>query len=59
MSNDKPQKSAALSHRIDPQLKADLESLARSDDRSLANYIQRILQQHVEAAKKQTPKGAC
>lgn len=48
----KPNKTAALSHRIDPQLKADLEDLARSDDRSLANYVQRILQQHVEAAKK-------
>lgn len=44
-----------LSHRIDPQLKADLEALARSDDRSLAKYVQHILQQHVDAER--TKKG--
>ncbi len=57
MNEPKPQKSAALSQRIDPQLKADLEALARSDDRSLANYVQRVLQQHVQTAKKKPKTG--
>jgi predicted HicB family RNase H-like nuclease len=52
MQDDRPRKTEALSQRIDPQLKADLEALARSADRSLANYVQHILRQHVETAKK-------
>lgn len=52
MPDDNPRKTEALSQRIDPQLKADLEELAKRDNRSLANYVQNILRQHVEAAKK-------
>jgi len=52
MPDDKPRKTEALSQRIDPQLKADLEELARRENRSLANYVQTILRQHVEGVKK-------
>jgi predicted transcriptional regulator len=45
-------KATNMSHRIDPQLKADIELLAKATDRSAANYLQRILREHVEAEKK-------
>lgn len=45
-------KSAAISFRLDPQIKADLESLAQQDDRSLANYLQRLLKEHTDGAKR-------
>lgn len=45
-------KTAAMNMRVDPQLRADIELLARSDDRSIANYVERILKAHVEAEKK-------
>lgn len=51
--NEKPRKTAALSHRIDPQLKADLEALAKSENRSLANYVQTILSRYVDGMKKE------
>ena len=51
--NEKPRKTAALSHRIDPQLKADLEALAKSENRSLANYVQTILSRYVDNVKKE------
>jgi hypothetical protein len=42
-----------VSTRLDPQLKHDLELLAQSDfNRSLSNYIEKVLLLHVEAAKK-------
>lgn len=50
--NEKPRKTAALSQRIDPQLKADLEALAKSENRSLANYVQTILSRYVDGMKK-------
>lgn len=56
MPEDKPTKSATLTQRIDPQLKADLEELARREDRSLANYVQRVLQKHVAAQKLGKPR---
>lgn len=54
MPEDENRKSATLSQRIDPQLKADLEELARRDDRSLTNFVQHILKQAV-AARKEKP----
>jgi predicted HicB family RNase H-like nuclease len=42
---------APLTIRIDPQLKADLQALARSDDRSLANFVERLLRREVEKKK--------
>ena len=52
VSTDEP-KSAALSFRIRPSLKAALEELAAAEDRALANYLDRVLRAHVEEAKKE------
>ena len=42
----KPRRTANLALRIDPQLKNDLEALAKRDDRSLANFIEHLLKRH-------------
>lgn len=44
-------KTAAMNMRIDPQVRADIAALAQSQDRSLANYVERILKAHIEAEK--------
>jgi len=38
-----PKKTASVSLRINPQLKHDLEELAKRNDRSLANFIEHLL----------------
>ncbi|MGE0766837.1 MAG: hypothetical protein AB7L90_10265 [Hyphomicrobiaceae bacterium] len=43
-------KTAPLSVRITPDLKAALEALAEADKRSLASYVEIVLQEHVERA---------
>jgi predicted HicB family RNase H-like nuclease len=54
--DNRPKKTAVFNQRIDPQLKHDLEVLARSQDRSLAQYVQRVLKEHVaKATKKPRP----
>jgi predicted transcriptional regulator len=40
--------------RIEPELKAALEKLAAADDRTLSNYILRILRDHVSRANGKT-----
>lgn len=40
-------KTQPLSHRLDPDIKAALQRLADADDRSLTNYVERILVAHV------------
>ena len=52
MSNKKPRQTAPLSIRIDKQLKADVEALAASDDRSVAKFVQKVLRQYVDGAQK-------
>jgi predicted HicB family RNase H-like nuclease len=47
-------KTAALSIRIEPKLKADLERLAAADKRSLASYVEIALQRHVDDQAKPT-----
>jgi len=36
-----------ISIRLDPDLKAALDALAKADDRSLSAYINRALREHV------------
>ncbi len=56
-------KTAALAFRIPADLKESLQRLADADDRSLSNYVERALRQHVEereaaaatAARKKPP----
>ena len=45
-------KDVMYSMRMDPALKERLEKLARKEDRSLANYINFILKQHVKEKEK-------
>ena len=44
-------KTAALSFRIEPALKKALEALAKADRRSLASYLEILLEQHVAERK--------
>lgn len=41
-------KTVPLSHRLDPELKAELQRLADADRRSLTNFIEIILIDYVE-----------
>jgi predicted HicB family RNase H-like nuclease len=45
-------KSAPLSIRITPDLKAALEKLAAADKRSLASYVEIVLQTYVDRKSK-------
>jgi predicted transcriptional regulator len=45
-------KTLPFSMRLDPDLKAKLSKLADKENRSLTNYIETLLRQHVEAAEK-------
>lgn len=40
------------SFRLELDLKAELEKLAAKDDRSLSNYLNKTLREHVAAQKK-------
>jgi predicted HicB family RNase H-like nuclease len=44
-------RDAQIGFRIRSDLKAEIERLARADGRSLANYIERLLDAHVETMK--------
>jgi predicted HicB family RNase H-like nuclease len=48
----KESKSAVLNVRIKPSVKAMLERLAEADGRSLANYVERLIETAAEAARK-------
>lgn len=47
---------ATIVVRLESDLKADLERLAQSDERSLNGYVVRVLRQHVAGAD-QAKKG--
>jgi predicted DNA-binding protein len=44
-------RDAQIGFRIRSELKVELERLAKADGRSLANYLERLLDAHVEAKK--------
>jgi predicted transcriptional regulator len=44
-------KTAAISIRVEPELKAALEQLAREDRRPLASLVEKVLADFVEAKK--------
>jgi hypothetical protein len=46
MTRTAPLKTAPLSIRIRPDLKATLEQLAEEDRRSLAGYVELVLEKH-------------
>jgi hypothetical protein len=43
-------KTAAISVRVDPKLKEALESAAKADDRTVAQYVERLLIAHLKSA---------
>lgn len=45
-------KTVPMSFRLRPELKAKLQSLADADRRSLTNYVEVLLERHVEEATK-------
>ena len=45
-------KTAAFTVRVEPEIREALQKLAAADDRTLANYVSRVLKEHVEAAAK-------
>jgi predicted DNA-binding protein len=49
-------RSAPVGLRLRPSLKAELEDLAKQEGRTLANYIERILEAKVEVAKTEVRK---
>lgn len=49
-------RDAQIGFRVRSDLKAELERLAKADGRSLANYLERLFEAHVEAKKKQGSK---
>lgn len=51
-------KTAALSVRVEPELKEALERLAEADKRSLASYVEIALQAHVDAAERKPTRGS-
>jgi hypothetical protein len=46
-------RDAQIGFRIRSDLKAELERLAKADGRSLANYLERLLDAHVEAKRQE------
>ncbi len=50
-------KRARLALRVTEELRAELEALARKDNRSLASYAEIVLREHVEGKKGGKPAG--
>jgi hypothetical protein len=46
-------RSAPLGLRIKPSLKEELDRLALADQRTLAGYVEMVLEAHVEAKKQE------
>jgi hypothetical protein len=49
-------RSVPLGLRIKPSLREELDRLAEADRRTLASYVEIVLEQHVDAKKKQEGK---
>lgn len=50
-------RTAPFSMRLDPELKDALQGLAEADHRSLTNYIENVLRQHVAAANRRSARS--
>jgi hypothetical protein len=51
-------RTAAISLRVDPELKAALEKLAKADGRSLAQFVERILLDRIKQEGRKRAKPA-
>jgi hypothetical protein len=56
MNVESERRDAQIGFRVKSALKAELERLAKADGRSLANYLERLFEAHVDAKKKQEGK---
>jgi predicted transcriptional regulator len=43
--------------RLDPDVRAGIEALAKADERSLSDYINRALRRHLEAERAAQPEA--
>jgi predicted transcriptional regulator len=50
-------RTAALSYRVRPSLKAALEELAEKERRPLSQYLELVLEAHVEAKRAEQKRG--
>jgi hypothetical protein len=61
MPKSRPKLGAPISLRIEESIREALQEFADEQDRTLSNYIARLLREHVEAVKaarkKSKPKG--
>jgi hypothetical protein len=55
-SDDDERRTAAIGIRVKPWVKAELERLAKAERRPLSNYLQVLLEDHVEAKKEEAKK---
>lgn len=58
MAEEDERRLAPLSVRVPPSIKRELTLLAKTDDRSLASYIERLLKQHIAEKKAESGKSA-
>jgi predicted DNA-binding protein len=49
-------RDAQIGFRVRSELKSELERLAKADGRSLANYLERLFEAHVEAKRQDGKK---
>ena len=56
MSVEKNEPRVVQTFKILPALRADLQALAEKDGRTLSNYIERVLADHVEGKAKRRGK---
>jgi predicted DNA-binding protein len=49
-------RTAPIGLRVTPRLKDELTALAKGEKRTLASYVELVLEAHVEQAKKQAGK---
>ena len=47
-----------ISIRLDPEVKAALERLAKADDRSLSGYINHLLKTHVDSVERKKERSS-
>ncbi len=50
-------KTEILSFRVGPELKAELQKLAKADRRELSVYVRLALEDHVAARKAESPRA--
>lgn len=54
----RPKKLTPIAIRLDADIRAGLDALAAADDRSLSDYIRRVLKVHVERERAKAERKA-